>query len=85
MSDGVYKSIEAQFNNVELIDSNKVVAGMVEHCEHNCDDFGEVAQATLNRLVKVHSDKFSSSVHGSGRAQACSRRDDMTLLVYKFV
>ena len=82
MSDGVYKSIEAQFNKVEFIDSNKVVAAMVEHCENDCADFGKVALVTLNRLVRVHCDTFS---RGSARAQACSRRDDMTLLVYKFV
>ena len=84
MSDGVYKGIEAQFDNVASIESNKIVAAMVEHCMKNCDVFSKTAQDTLDRLVRVHRDKFFKSAHGSPRALACCKRDDMTLLVYRF-
>ena len=85
MSDGVYKGIEAQFDDVAAIDSNKVAASMVAHCKGLCDDFSKTAQVTLNRLVHVHRDKYRASARKSPRAVACRKRDDMTLLVYRIM
>ena len=87
MSDGVYKSIEGAFDDENSIDSNKVLAHMIERSVGTSRSFTQVADGVLDRLQKVHHDCYqreASKDVRSPKAVNCRKRDDMTCIVYKF-
>ena len=89
MTDGVYKSIESTFDTKESIDSNKVLLNILQrHMQNHEGEFNErSADGVLSRVAKIHRDCYSNNAKKdprSDRAVACRKRDDMTLLVYKF-
>lgn len=88
MTDGVYKSIESTFDDKESIDSNKVLLGMLIHSlEQRQGRFEHIADSILARVLKIHRDCYYRHARRDPRAPlavSCRKRDDMTLLVYKF-
>lgn len=86
MTDGVYKSVESTLDQQLRVDSNKVVVTIMErHLALNEFDF--VADNVLGRISKIHSDCYEANARKDPRspmAVSCRKRDDMTLLVYKF-
>lgn len=88
MTDGVYKSIESAFEHQEAIESNKVLANMVDtSLARRQGEFARVSDSVLERICKIHRDTYKDSARKdprSPKAVACRKRDDMTLLVYKF-
>ena len=86
MSDGVYKSIEGGFANQQSIEPNKVLVGMIDHVskQPNCTN---LADLVVDRIATVHRDTYQRAASKDVRspvAVACRKRDDMTLLIYKF-
>ena len=88
MTDGVYKSIESTFQTKESIDANKVLLGILERHIQNQGGFNErSADGVLAKLSKIHRDCYTNNARKDPRsdlAVSCRKRDDMTLLVYKF-
>lgn len=89
MTDGVYKSIESTFQDKESIDANKVLLKMLDrHISSHGGVFDVTsADGVLGRVAKIHRDCFTNNSRINPRsdlAVACRKRDDMTLLVYKF-
>ncbi len=88
MTDGVYKSIESTMEQQACIESNKVLANMLEHSlEQLHGDFDRVSDSVLSRICKIHRDSYQRSARKdprSSQAVSCRKRDDMTLLVYRF-
>lgn len=88
MTDGVYKSLESTFDQQQSIDPNKVVLAMLEQSLRvHKGDFMCLADNVLGRLCKIHSDCYEKHARQDLRsplAVSCRKRDDMTLLVYKF-
>lgn len=86
MTDGVYKSLESTFDQKHAIDSNKVVLGTTERYVSQ-GKFENCADMTLSRIAQIHSDCYERHARNDPRAPlavACRKRDDMTLLVYRF-
>ena len=86
MTDGVYKSIESGFEQQQSIESNKVLTNILETSERRVG-LGRVSDSILERICKVHRDTYEDSARKdprSPRAVECRKRDDMTLVVYKF-
>ena len=89
MSDGVYKTIEAITGDVkkEGGDGNSVIVTMIEqHVAKNGWD-SKVASSTLKRICQIQYDLYQQSARQDERsstAVANRKRDDMTLVVYKF-
>ena len=88
MTDGVYKSIECTFEDQNAIDVNKVLLHMLERSLHMCHGKMEtMADSVLERTAKIHQDLYTRTARvdiRSPKAVDCRKRDDMTLLVYKF-
>ena len=88
MTDGVYKSIEAVFQDANQIEGNKVLLAMLNHASHGeTMPFSTVSDRVLQRLQQIHHDTYQSSARVDERSETavtCRKRDDMTLLVYKF-
>ena len=87
MSDGVYKSIEGIFDNKESIEANKVLLNMIDQTIQKERTFTTVSDGVLDRLQKIHKDTYERNARIDPRsplANACRKRDDMTLIVYKF-
>lgn len=87
MTDGVYKSIEATFEQKASIDPNKVLMSMVNHSMQGIRSFEVISDRTLDRIRKVHEDTFTMHAKKDIRspmAVSCRKRDDMTLLIYQF-
>ncbi len=89
MTDGVYKSIESTFETKQSIDANKVLTGMLERQINNHEGKFDTrsADGVLARVAKIHRDCYTSNSRKNSQsdlAVACRKRDDMTLLVYKF-
>lgn len=85
MSDGVYKSVEAVMPNQDLIESNKVLIGMFNKVLKGRVE--TVSDRLLDRLSRVHQDTYQREATKDPRsplAVSCRKRDDMTLLIYKF-
>ena len=86
MTDGVYKSIEAVFTDSNQIEENKVLLGMINHAMQS-KSFTTVSDRVLQRLQQIHQDTYQRSAREDERSEkavSCRKRDDMTLLVYKF-
>lgn len=87
MSDGVYKSIEGGFVNQHSIEPNKVLASIINHIASIQPNFSNLADGVVDRIAKVHMDTYQKAASEDVRspiAVACRKRDDMTLLIYKF-
>ena len=87
MSDGVYKSIEETYD--DSVDVHKMLVQVVGRMQ------GGVAAApgpllaehVLRHLAALHHDRYQKSAAvdiTAPAAVACRKRDDMTLVVYKF-
>ena len=86
MSDGVYKSIEGGFVNQHSIEPNKVLVGVINQVLKN-QHFSNLADGVVDRIAKIHMDTYQRAASKDVRspvAVACRKRDDMTLLIYKF-
>ena len=88
MSDGVYKSIEAvlQPETNEKLESGKVLLAMlINYLEGTSVNVQELASSTLDRIRRVHEDTYKKwTQEKNPLAVQCRKRDDMTLVVYKF-
>ena len=89
MTDGVYKSIESTFETKESIEPNKVFLGMLQRQigTHGGEFDLRTADGVLARVAKIHRDCYTHNARKDVRsalAVSCRKRDDMTLLVYKF-
>lgn len=91
MTDGVYKSIEAVFQDANQIEGNKVLLAMINHelptSRSGTKSFTTVSDRVLQRLQHIHHDRYQKCAKEDERSEnavACRKRDDMTLLVYKF-
>ncbi len=85
MTDGVYKSIEAQFEDERSIDANKVLTNTImrESERHPIS----LADTVLEKISKVHYDTYQAAASRDPRSTVavnCRKRDDMTCIVYKF-
>ena len=87
MSDGVYKSLEAASGEASGLDSNKMLLNTLSHELASGPPFFLVAERVLQRIALSHHDAFQSSAAvdaTSAMAVDCRKRDDMTLIVYRF-
>lgn len=83
MSDGLYKSLEATGTSADQV--NKEIAHMTVTEFRSQSTLTGVAQAVVDKIVRIHHDMYMSGV-GSENAVSSSqgRRDDITLLVRNF-
>ena len=88
MTDGIYKSIEAVFEEKARIDTNKVLMNMVNHERKQLTSqkrqFGILADRVIDRIRAIHEDAYKKNDVRSPIAVACRKRDDMTLLIHQF-
>ena len=87
MSDGVYKSIEAVLEpqTNEGIESSKVLLVMLIRYLKECGKMEELAKNILHRIHRIHEDTYKRWTEMENPlAVRCRKRDDMTLIVYKF-
>lgn len=88
MTDGVYKSLESTFDQKYAIDPNKVIVGTLERAiTTSGGKFDNVADSVLARVAQIHKDCYEKNARQDSRsalAVSCRKRDDMTLLVYRF-
>ena len=89
MSDGVYKTIEAIAGDATKDDTNgnHIIVTIIEQyiSKHGWDN--NVAANTLKKVRQVQYDLYQRSARESERspsAIANRKRDDMTLVIYKF-
>ena len=86
MSDGVYKSLEAESREADGLDSNKMLLNILNHELASAPPFSLVAERVLQRIAHSHHTAFQRSAavdSASPVAVACRKRDDMTLIVYR--
>ena len=86
MTDGVYKSAESTLEPQQDVDSNKVIVHIMER-QLALNDECFVAGNVLKRISTIHSDCYETNARKDPRsplAVSCRKRDDMTLVVYKF-
>lgn len=87
MTDGVYKSIEGMFENQDSIEANKVLVSTIDREMSKSSNFTPVADRVVGRISQIHHDTYQRRARVDARspiAVACRKRDDMTLLIYKF-
>ena len=89
MSDGVYKSIEAVLKpeTNKSIESSKVLLHMLIYYlqDSTSDNLQKLANDILDRIRRVHEDTYKKwTQEKDPLAVQCRKRDDMTLVVYKF-
>ena len=88
MTDGVYRSIEAGFPDSRVIDANKVLVSMIDHVVRSGNKrIRTVSDKVLGRIAQIHQDTYQRSAAVDVRspvAVSCRKRDDMTLVFYKF-
>lgn len=91
MTDGVYKSIEATFQEKASIDPNKVLMASVNHQKDMLASqkrpFTILADRVVDRIRAIHEDAYKEHAAKDVRspvAVACRKRDDMTLLIHQF-
>ena len=90
MSDGVYKTVEAIAGDTtkDGTDGNSIIVNIIEELikRHGWDN-NNVAANCLKRIRQIQHDLYQRSVHESERSRfavANRKRDDMTLVIYKF-
>lgn len=79
MSDGLYKSLE---DALGLVHINREIASMVATEFSQQTTLNGVAQAVVDRVVRLHHDACTTA--NDHRRQLCQKRDDMLLLVRNF-
>ena len=87
MSDGVYKSIESTFTDQNSINSNKVLTNMIVRGIRQGIPVDTMADYLLLRVMQIHEDCYTNNARVDPRsplATSCRKRDDMTLIFYKF-
>ena len=91
MTDGVYGSIEAGFEEKARIDGNKVLMSIINREKDNLTSqkrpFDILADRVVDRIRAIHEDSYKMNATKDVRspvAIACRKRDDMTLLVHQF-
>ena len=91
MTDGVYNSIEATFQEKASIDSSKVLMSMVNRERDRLGaqkrKFGTLSDRVVDRIRAIHVDAYRNNAAVDIRspiAVACRKRDDMTLLIHQF-
>ena len=85
MSDGVYKTIEAIAGDVKQ-DGNRVVVTMIEQ-QLSKSGWDNIAIQILKRIRQIQYDLYQRSARENVRSPAAvanRKRDDMTLVIYKF-
>lgn len=80
MSDGLYSSLETATGSAQV---NVDIANMVATEFRLQATLNGVAQAVVDRVVRIHHDAFMMASDQSHK-EACQRRDDITLLVRQF-
>ncbi len=86
MTDGVYKSIGSTIKDHDTIDDNKVVLNMMDHSLRK-GNFQTLSDTLLGRVARIHMDCYEKNAKLDPRsplAVGCRKRDDMTMLIYKF-
>lgn len=86
MSDGVYKAIEAIAGDVNK-DGNRIIVTMIEQQASKGGWSSSIAMQTLKRIRQIQHDLYQRSARESERSPAAianRKRDDMTLVIYKF-
>ena len=88
MSDGVYKTVEAIAGDAKKdgTNGNHIIVAIIEQVAKNGWD-NNVAANTLKRIRQIQHDLYQRSARESERsptAVANRKRDDMTLVIYKF-
>jgi len=78
MSNGLYKSLEEATGTEQV---NRDIAQMVVEQFRVQSTLTGVAQAVVDKVVRIHHDTFMSGSEHSGQ---CQKRDDITLLVRNF-
>ena len=89
MSDGVYKTIEAVAGDTVKDDTNgnRVIVTIIEQQVARYGWDNNVAANTLKRIRQIQHDLYQRSARESERSPisvANRKRDDMTLVIYKF-
>ena len=87
MTDGVYKTIEAIAGNTKDTDGNRVLVTMIEQQIKKYGWDNNIAMHTLKRICQIQSDFYQRSAREDQRSPAAianRKRDDMTLVIYKF-
>lgn len=87
MSDGVYKSLEAASGETSGLDSNKLLLNTLNRELASALSFSLVAERVLQSIAHSHHTAFQRSAavdRASAMAVACRKRDDMTLVIYRF-
>ena len=91
MTDGIYKSIEAVFEQKDSIDANKVLMSTVNREKDRLASekrpFVVLADRVIDRIRAIHEDAYKKHAAKDVRspvAVACRKRDDMTLLIHQF-
>lgn len=87
MTDGVYKTIEAVAGDAKDKDGNRIIVTMIEqHIKRSGWD-NSVALHILKKIRQIQYNLYQQSARENERsptAIANRKRDDMTLVIYKF-
>jgi TAK1-binding protein 1 len=79
MSDGLYKSVEDALGTEH---ANREIASMVATEFTQQSTLNGVAQAVVDKVVRLHHDAYMTSI--DHRKQLCQKRDDIMLVVRNF-
>ncbi|ELT89411.1 hypothetical protein CAPTEDRAFT_160853 [Capitella teleta] len=79
MSDGLYKSLETALGTEH---ANREIASMVATEFTQQSTLNGVAQAVVDKVVRLHHDAYNTSL--DHRKQLCQKRDDIMLVVRNF-
>ena len=86
MTDGVYKSIEQFTDNPSTV--NLVLMKYIEQAEADCHShFQDVVPHVLQKIKMEHERMYRINAKKDQRshlAVQCRKRDDMTMILYKF-
>ena len=87
MSDGVYKTVEA-VAGLSSNTGNDILVGIIDqHVERNGFNNNSTAMEILKKIRHIQHDLFQKSACQDPHSEiaiANRKRDDMTLLIYKF-
>jgi len=87
MSDGVYKAVQAASGNAAT-DGNQLIVSLIDQQVKKQKGYSnDIAANVLKRIRNVQSDLFQRSAREDPRSEitiANRKRDDMTLVIYKF-
>lgn len=87
MTDGVYKSIEGQFEQEGAVEANKVLTSIILNGDKPGSNPAFLADTVLARISKLHEKAYQTAAARDPRstlAVNCRKRDDMTCVIYKF-